>query len=195
MIPDFAARNEVIRSRRKSGESLQSIGNDYGITRERVRQLTKGIVPEKVKVVKIKRKDLSLLERLHDWFQESSGCWIWVGSKSKTGYGKITFHGEQIYAHRAMWEALNGLIPDGLSVLHKCDNPPCVNPNHLFLGTLKDNSYDRDTKGRSGTAKLKPSDVKEIRESNLQPKELASKYNIKTRTVYEILSKKSWKSI
>jgi hypothetical protein len=71
------------------------------------------------------------------------GCWFWNGTLSN-GYGKM---GRQL-AHRLSWEAFNGPIPDGLFVLHKCDTPPCVNPDHLFLGTHGDNVRDCLAKGR-----------------------------------------------
>lgn len=72
-------------------------------------------------------------------------CWEWTGSRTPLGYGRI--HSNQ-YAHRVSWELHNGSIPKGLYVLHECDNPPCVNLNHLWLGTQKQNIQDRDKKGR-----------------------------------------------
>ncbi len=74
-------------------------------------------------------------------------CWIWTGRKTSQGYGRL---GER-YAniHRLSWQIHNGNIPDGLCVLHRCDNPPCVNPAHLFLGTYTDNARDMVSKGRN----------------------------------------------
>lgn len=78
------------------------------------------------------------------------GCWPWTGSKDKDGYG--LFHPSSktntIRAHRYSYQVFNGMIPEGKMVLHKCDNPPCVNPYHLFLGTCLDNHKDMDNKNR-----------------------------------------------
>lgn len=98
---------------------------------------------------------------LHERFWEKvnvnapGGCWEWTGSRTMAGrgYGTIGIGGRSTLAHRVSWEIKNGPIPDGpghhgVCVLHRCDNPPCVRPDHLFLGTQKDNVEDMDTKGR-----------------------------------------------
>lgn len=78
-------------------------------------------------------------------------CWVWTGGVDGGGYGclKAASVGKHtLKAHRVSWEMHNGPIPEGLCVLHRCDNPPCANPNHLFLGTYLDNARDMVTKGR-----------------------------------------------
>lgn len=90
-----------------------------------------------------------------------SGCWIWLGSVDKNGYGILSFYAEgkrtHVRAHRASFTAFNGQIPEGFFVCHKCDVPGCVNPHHLFAGTALDNTRDMIAKGRDGYRKKEPS--------------------------------------
>lgn len=92
----------------------------------------------------------------------SSGCWEFAGARNRDGYGVLAFKalfGRSMRpAHRIAWELACGPIPDGLYVCHHCDNPPCVNPAHLFLGTAADNAHDRDAKGRTRPNPFKPGD-------------------------------------
>ena len=78
-----------------------------------------------------------------------NGCHVWTRGLNGNGYGAMKVNGKSVAAHRIAWTLANGPIPDGLCVLHKCDNRPCCNPDHLFLGTKRDNADDRDAKGRN----------------------------------------------
>lgn len=80
--------------------------------------------------------------------EPNSGCWLWTGSCNRDGYGRLTHSHRTVDAHRLSWLAHRGPIPDGLWVLHACDVPSCVNPDHLWLGTNSDNQRDCTTKGR-----------------------------------------------
>ena len=79
-------------------------------------------------------------------------CWVWTGAKGDGGYGRFWHEGRGRQAHRFAWESVNGPIPAGLFVCHTCDNPPCVKPGHLFLGTNRENMHDALAKGRINPA-------------------------------------------
>ena len=127
-----------------------------------------------------------------------NGCIEWQGFKSR-GYGqfvrKIDGRWKTCKAHRYAWEAVFG-DPGEMHVLHKCDNPACVNPEHLFLGTHQDNMRDREAKGRFPTglnhtnAKLTDQEVREIRQSPMTGSQLARAYGVTRTLIYSIKSGK-----
>ena len=112
-------------------------------------------------------------------------------------------NGKEVRAHRVSWELHRGPIPEGMSVLHKCDNPPCVNPEHLFLGTQKDNAEDCRVKRRTTCGekdprhKLTSKDVEGIRElrnsSNMSYRKLSKMFGVDRSTIIKIVSGKTWK--
>jgi hypothetical protein len=133
-------------------------------------------------------------------------CWPWMGARSKGGYGRSRSGGE--LAHRIAWQLFHGSIPVGLSVCHHCDNPPCCNPAHLFLGTHGENMADRHRKGRSRgpigeahpSAKLTEEDVREIRRlrSLSNPptlKTLAMRYGVALQVIHNAAIGKTWRRI
>jgi hypothetical protein len=103
------------------------------------------------------RSDAAVLQAMMDSIapEPMSGCWLWLASVTAGGYGQIGYQGRQAYAHRVSWALHNGPIPEGMSVLHRCDVRCCINPTHLFLGNQADNMDDMRAKGRQNYA-LKP---------------------------------------
>lgn len=134
-------------------------------------------------------------------------CWNWNGSRFGSGYGRMTLGnsktGKLVLAHRFSWELAHGEIPDGLQICHSCDNPSCVNPSHLLLGTVYANASDRDWKGRGcrgsrqWKAKLEESDVRELRREWDAGKRnvsgLARRFGIGRTQVRRIVSGESWR--
>jgi hypothetical protein len=88
-------------------------------------------------------------KNIYKKIDKSTGCWAWQGNKIPGDYGVLKIDGKRILAHRLSWQLQNGLIPPGMFVCHKCDNPSCINPDHLFIGTQKDNMEDCKSKGRN----------------------------------------------
>jgi hypothetical protein len=138
-------------------------------------------------------------------------CWEWTGARSTRGYGELAMPGSRpAKAHKMAWEAVNGPVPDGLWVLHHCDNPPCCNPAHLYVGTHVDNMRDMRERGRHwsrvnperiirgercGAAKLTEDQVREIHrmKANGEPSvSLALRFGVTKTTVNMILRGRTW---
>lgn len=135
---------------------------------------------------------------------DKNNCWEWTGGKNKCGYGVSCFGGKRILAHRLSYLAFCGEIPINLLVCHRCDNTSCVNPEHLFVGTAKDNMNDRDKKGRQarprgekqGAHKLTTEQVLEIR--NIEGKtlhEIGKIYGVSYAQIWLIRNRKEWTHI
>lgn len=80
--------------------------------------------------------------------KQKNGCWVWNGRVNHKGYGKASWNGKEARVHRVIYEHFHGAVPEGMQVCHHCDNPPCCNPEHLFVGTALDNEHDKLRKGR-----------------------------------------------
>ena len=140
---------------------------------------------------------------------QGAGCWIWTACKDGDGYGNIGFGRSTVKAHRVAWELTHGPIPPRMHVLHHCDNPPCVNPEHLFLGTQVENQRDCEAKGRgwsrhrigelNGRAKLKLADVARIRalaQSGMSQAAIARLYpHMGYSTIKDIVRGKRWNRV
>lgn len=127
-------------------------------------------------------------------------CWLWTAGKGLTGYGVFTLFGNRrvVRAHRFAYELTHGPIPHGLHVCHSCDNPSCVNPAHLWLGTIQDNCADSVRKGRRHTT-LTDSDVRKIRalyaNGDIARSVLARLFNVSTSSIDMIVTYHAWKQV
>lgn len=132
----------------------------------------------------------------------ANGCWEWTASKWKNGYGRMAVNRKIKRAHRVSYEIHRGDVPLGFSVLHRCDNRGCVNPEHLFLGSQADNMADMVAKGRQlrgaeiTQAKLGERDVAAIRASvGIMGKDLAAQYGVSRGQISRIRGHQNWKDV
>lgn len=152
-------------------------------------------------------QDGERFERLIE-YEANSGCWLWAGRNGGGLYGMFSVgHRCSVRAHRWSWANRNGPIQSGLNVLHHCDTPMCVNPDHLYVGTPLDNAADRVRRGRERhrvgeehwAAKLKEDDVRLIRlviaSKESTKAKLSRKYGVSERTIRSIVSRRIWKSV
>ena len=159
------------------------------------------------------------MERFWSKVKKTAACWEWVGCRNKTGYGLFRLEGRSRLAHRVSWLLNGGLIPGRLFVCHRCDNPACVRPSHLFLGSQSDNMGDAKRKGRMASgekssmrlhpdriargvrrwnAKLTDKSVLEIRQaagSGVAFKKLASRFHVHQSQISRIVAGKRWKHV
>ena len=171
--------------------------------------------PEKG-LMRKRRKTAPLKDRFMEKVRKTGTCWLWESTLTRGGYGRfyVGSEGKRFgRAHRVSWEIHRGPIPEGLCVLHKCDIPPCVRPEHLFLGDKKENMQDAARKGRlnaqkhpercargesHGSAKLSNRDVLEIRglpDSDYDRRTLAKKFRVSTISISRARNSSSWKHL
>ncbi len=151
---------------------------------------------------------IRVLRLLENFEADTNRCWIYQGGKDKDGYGRVKKQGLALILgrliHRQMYQIFIGPIPAGMCVLHRCDNPPCGNPEHLFLGTVLDNSRDRAAKRRSKEQKgqantqnvLTPIQVLRIRnlhKTGSRPCDIAREYGVSRGCIWGIIRKDNWK--
>lgn len=145
----------------------------------------------------------TLPERLWSHVVILDGCWVWIGATSG-GYGKIQ-RGRRgagfAWAHRVVWELLYGEVPADMRVLHRCDNPPCIRPTHLYLGTQEDNMRDAAARGRTSSGENHPShrlsaeDVRQVRTRLARgdkQAEIARDFGVSRGTIGDIATNRTW---
>jgi hypothetical protein len=143
-----------------------------------------------VRLVKSKNQNLWLVWHLMSKCKISKkpdSCWIWKGGKYSSGYGYFTYLGDKYMIHRLMYELWYGEIPKGLIIRHMCNNPECCFPEHLKIGTQKENMADMRRAGRQGyVIKLTPAQKTQIRKSPLSQRALAEIYRVSATTIWRV---------
>lgn len=137
-------------------------------------------------------------------------CWLWTGAQQRKGYGRVAFLGRIWGAHRLAWFLSFGDIPDRKQVCHRCDNPPCCNPDHLFLGSNSDNVQDMLQKGRfvvgrrpmgsmNRASKLREADIAAIRANGeltfAEARNVARQYGVTPQNIMNIVKRRSWRHV
>lgn len=147
---------------------------------------------------------LPLHVRFWSQVEQREGCWAWKGGKHRQGYGQIRANGKQDKAHRVSWALHFGLVPEGMCVLHSCDNPECTRPDHLWLGTHRDNMLDMCAKGRHGKLgsvglrRLTEEQVADARAryavGSVSQRQLASELGVSQPAVFAMLKRRNYAS-
>jgi hypothetical protein len=189
-------RNTLIAESYIGGESVTEIAARFGLAYSGIRDvlLKKGI---------LKRSSDFPLERFEKKFRVTPGCWLWTGSPGTTGYGAFWLGDKNVAAHRFSYAAYKGEIATGMLVLHSCDNPLCVNPDHLRLGTNSDNTLDKVSRDRCNSSKgvanhfskLNEHDVRMIRSDQRRRGLIACKFGIAVSTVTKIKNRTLWRHL
>lgn len=158
-----------------------------------------------LKVVLKQHHGLTLEERFWRYVKIQDGCWRWLSYTDPNGYGRLHVDGKPMLASRISYKLHFGEIPSGMAVCHKCDNPSCTNPDHLFLGTQAENVADMQRKGRSrkrgksGTehhaSKVTEKDIPEIRASEKPVALIAQEYGVSRATIHAIRVGKTWRHV
>lgn len=148
---------------------------------------------------------LTLVERYWAYTKKAEGCWEWSGYRDQNGYGRLHLGARPVLAHRVAWEIFRHPLTPDQHVCHRCDNPPCVRPEHLFLGDHADNMADKMKKKRHrygvsrgeahGCSKLTAEQVREIRGSVGASERVAERYGISGRQVRDIRTRRAWRHL
>lgn len=133
----------------------------------------------------------------------SEDCWEWLGAKDPNGYGRVSIWCKKSQlAYRVAWKITHGVLFSNACILHRCDNPSCVNPSHLFIGTQKDNAEDRESKRRSPRGEDRPNSkltedavlhIREIaQDKSMSFRALSRRYGVSLKTILQVVSGRTW---
>ena len=195
-------------------QTLSGLARKFGCSIGKIRKLlvSKNVAIRSASEAQTKRSTFEKEDHKRFWNNVNKGadheCWGWLASSDSCGYGRFRFRSKLLSAHRVSWEIHNGKIPNGLHILHKCDNPNCVNPNHLSLGTHQDNMNDRGAKKRTSGGNLKgeankasrfsESDIitmRDLAKQGVKQKEIASQFGTTQPVISNIINHKYWTHI
>ena len=160
----------------------------------------------KVPILDLYGKDITPIQEASFWSLVNlnlikTSCWNWIGQKGKTGYGRFKIGKSKYSSNRVAYAIAYGYVPLDKFVCHSCDNPLCVRPDHLFLGTATENAHDRTKKNRTakgsnaGGSILKEEQVKKILKDTRSQSVIAKEYGVAKSTIGKIKSKKNWSHI
>ena len=138
--------------------------------------------------------------------KKTEWCWEWIGYKDKDGYGRMKFFKKFVHSTKMMWYLIYDAIPENVCVCHKCDNPSCMNPDHLFLGSVRENTLDAFGKGRrqgrkgseNNFVKLKEDEVKEIKKmlkDKISQKKIGELFGVSRGAISDISINRNWKHV
>lgn len=194
----------MILERYETGKSARKVAADFGVSYSTIYKILKsnGVKMRPLSFYRSKSIGKAFWEKVEKG--NSDECWEWIASKNPDGYGNIWIDKKCQKAHRVSWVLHCGSIPENMHVLHTCDNPSCVNPKHLWLGTHQDNMRDRGQKGRNGfvegeschLSKLTENQVLEIRRLKKGGKSntfLSKQFGVTSTNIAEIVNGKTWR--
>jgi len=184
-----------------SGKSLRAVEAATGVGRETLRPILRAAGEARGRLDHQGSDRERLLANIHE---DDSGCWLWTGQINNMGYGMACYGRRRMAAHRAIYMLFGNELAAGMDLCHRCDNPPCVNPAHMFVGTRADNMQDARRKGRlrtgeaSPSAKLTEATVREIRRrhaAGIVQRRIADDLGVTFQTVNSVALRRTWRSV
>ena len=184
----------IVKSLHDTGLGARKIAIELGLTREIIRRVFKEL---NIKYPKQEKTNIdTILKRVNKL--PNNGCWEWQGHKNNDGYGLVTFEGKHQGVHRLVYKLMKGYVPPGLYVCHKCDNPICCNPDHLFIGTPTDNQIDCEIKNRHPRSKIdfaKALEIRRLFNSGISKKEISTQFNLSLPQICRIMKGECWAEV